>query len=168
MYAPVANFMLCLITLIISFVSSWHMKHVDVSAAFLNGDIDRELHVPFPYNIQKYFQSEKLYQLHKALYGLKHSPLLWFQKLKKELTVEMGYKPLKSNCYIFVDQRGGAVSLILTNADDLIFISSDESVQGSSIHKFLSIFEGTAKLLNWYLSVHIFTPEALMRLSQAA
>lgn len=54
MYAPVVSFILCILTLIIALVSDWSIKHGDVIAAFLNGDIDRDLYVQYPYNIPAY------------------------------------------------------------------------------------------------------------------
>lgn len=161
-HAPVANFTFCLTTFIMFFVSGWEMKHVDVTAAVLTGDVDRELYVWLPYNIPENSLSEILYKLHKALYGLKRSLLLWFQKIKQELTVKMGYKPLKSNCSNFVHQICSAVSVRLAYVDDMIFVFTDESVLKSSIHNFLSIFEKTVEPLNWYLGVRISIRESVM------
>lgn len=39
-YAPVADFIVCILILIIAFVLGWHKKHVDMKAAVLSGDID--------------------------------------------------------------------------------------------------------------------------------
>lgn len=44
-YAPVVTFVICLRILNISFTMGWFVKQVDVMAAFLNGDIDRELYI---------------------------------------------------------------------------------------------------------------------------
>lgn len=88
-YAPVVSFILCILTLILAFSFGWLCKHVDVTAAFLNGDIDRELFIEFPYNIPNCSLTGTIYKLHKALYGLKQALLLWYRKLQYELMYKL-------------------------------------------------------------------------------
>lgn len=55
-YAPVVDFATCLMILIIAFFLDWDKRQVDVKAAFLNGDIDRLLHVRYTANLPWYNQ----------------------------------------------------------------------------------------------------------------
>ncbi len=41
-YAPVVEFSSIRLFLIVAFKNNWKWEHVDVTAAFLNGDIDRD------------------------------------------------------------------------------------------------------------------------------
>lgn len=76
-YAPVVSFGNFLLTVIVSFKLGWFMWHVDVTAAFLNCDIDREFYIRFTYNLPKCRFLKLIFSLHKALYDLKQAPLLW-------------------------------------------------------------------------------------------
>lgn len=88
-YAPVVDFTVCLLALLLTMVMQWSTRHVDVKAAFLNGNIDRVLHIRHPYNLPGSGR-HKIYLLLKSLYGLKQAPLLWYSRLRGCLTSEMG------------------------------------------------------------------------------
>ena len=49
----------------------WHVHHMDVKSAFLNGDLKEEVHVHRSPSYSIATEEGKLYHLHKALYGLR-------------------------------------------------------------------------------------------------
>ena len=53
-------------------VRQWHISHMDVKNAFLNGDLHEEVYMVPPPSISH--QPSKVCQLRKALYGLKQAP----------------------------------------------------------------------------------------------
>jgi hypothetical protein len=93
-YAPVVDFGLVRLMIVIILHKGWHTRYVDVKSAFLNGDIDRETYVTHPVNVSQSLKIDKLYLLHKALYGLHQAPLAWFKKLLETSVDMFGYKQL--------------------------------------------------------------------------
>lgn len=96
-YTPVINFTLWLRTMTIAFSHNSTVLHVDVKAAFLNADIDRDIFVTYSYNIPSNNLKGKVYKHSKSLYGLKQSPLLWFQKLRNVLVNILNYNQFRTD-----------------------------------------------------------------------
>lgn len=59
---------------IVSLVASihWHIHHMDVFNAFMQGDLEDEIYMHLPQGFVS--QGEKVCRLTKSLYGLKHDP----------------------------------------------------------------------------------------------
>jgi hypothetical protein len=53
---------------------NWPVHHMDVKSAFLNGDLGDEVYVSQPSRFIVKGQEQKVYKLHKALYGLRQAP----------------------------------------------------------------------------------------------
>lgn len=98
--APFVDLTVCLFFLPIALVMGWHTRHLDVKAAFLNGDIDGVLYVMFLYNISNK-KNIKTYLLYMSLYDLKQALLLWFTKLKAFLIYDMKCQQLKTDYSVF-------------------------------------------------------------------
>lgn len=75
-YAPVVDFALTLLTLCLCLPNGWDARHVDVKAAFLNGDVDRNTYVRHPYNLPKEMTRNDIYKPLNALYGLRQATLV--------------------------------------------------------------------------------------------
>jgi hypothetical protein len=58
---------------------------MDVKSAFLNGDLKEEVYVCQPPGFVVAREEGKVYQLHKALYGLRQAPCAWNTKLDATL-----------------------------------------------------------------------------------
>ena len=87
------------------------MKQMDVSCAFLHGDIDTDVYVKPP----KGFENGTLvWKLNKALYGLKQAPRLWYQKLHDYL-ISNNYKCSKADAGLYYKTN--------TNNDEKIYIA---------------------------------------------
>lgn len=164
-YSPVVDFRVCLLVWLIDLVMGLCTRHVDVKAAFVNGDNDRVWYIMFPYNVPNK-KKRKMYVLHKSLYGLKQAPLPGSQNF---LINEMKYKQLKTDWSVFIKNgSNGEIQIILTYVDDLIFVSSSTAKHKQEVACFLDQFEGTEEALEWYLGVHICFKEAKLVISQSA
>lgn len=76
---------------------------------------------------------------------------------------------LLPDCSGFIKKRErNTESIILVYVDDLIFISSDITVQDKDIKTFLSHFEGTVERLNWSLGFHISVRRGIMSLFRSS
>jgi hypothetical protein len=67
------------------------LKQYDVPTAFLNAEIDRTLYAETP---EAFRHTEgEIIRVIRALYGLKESPILWYNELRREL-IKLGLKPV--------------------------------------------------------------------------
>ncbi len=130
-YAPVTDFTLTRLMMALPMELSWSMRHIDVTAAFLNGDIDQELFVSHSVNLPIRMKSNAYYSLQKALYRLHQAPLQWYRTLGDALVQELGYVQLASDGTLFknVTQVNGEehITIVLVYVDDLLFMSSDQN-----------------------------------------
>jgi hypothetical protein len=69
-FAPVVRMESVWVLLILAAHNNWSMHHMDVKSTFLNGVLGEEVYVSQPLGFIKERQEKKVYQLHKALYGL--------------------------------------------------------------------------------------------------
>ncbi|KAH9392459.1 hypothetical protein TYRP_005538 [Tyrophagus putrescentiae] len=102
------------------------INQVDVTTAFLYGDIDGEIYLRPP---TAYSTPGQVWRLRKSIYGLKQSPKCWSHKLNAILE-KQGFYPTKSDRCLFV--RGDATTnqaYILVYVDDcLIAAQTDEEL----------------------------------------
>jgi transposase InsO family protein len=73
-FAPVARMKSVRVMIILAAHLSWSVHHMDVKSAFLNGDLGEEVYVSQPPRFIVKDQEQKVYKLHKALYGLRQAP----------------------------------------------------------------------------------------------
>lgn len=137
----------------------------DVTNAFVHANLDREVYMKMPVGYRK---PGTILQLHKALYGLRISPLLW-HKLFTSTLKELGFQaiPHEPCCMI----KDGII--IFFYVDDIIMAyhkqsqSEAETLVALLQQKFT--FTG-GKDLQWFLGVEVIRDKAkqYIWLSQAA
>ena len=98
------------------------LTKLDVSNAFLESDIDRDVYIKPPEG----FPPGCLFKLKKALYGLKQSPRLFQQTLTKEL-LKLGFTPLQTDICIFKHPTSDTRMLVVV--DDIIIEGNDENMR---------------------------------------
>ncbi|CAM9689212.1 unnamed protein product [Heterosigma akashiwo] len=110
MYTPVVNSAsLIRLLLAISANKGYHVDSLDISTAFLNGDIDGNVYVYQPPGFVDPEHPNKVWKLNKALYGLiKQSPRIWYLQLHDHLVLQ-GFKRsgYESCLYVPRDDSGG-------------------------------------------------------------
>eukprot|EP00171_Calliarthron_tuberculosum_P019463 IDg19463t1 len=155
-YSPVVSFTTVLIVLALAEQYSWETMQVDLTLAFLNGDIDRLIYVAHPFNAPASLKRNVYYELQAALYGLKQAPLQWFLKLRHTLVELFGYTQLVSDGAAFIKGRSNSFVIILVYIDDMIFAGPNKPSINAAVSEVLSSFEGKNEgQLTWYLGVHV-------------
>ena len=59
---------------------------MDVNTTFLNGVMEEEVYVEKPLGFETHDRETHVCKLKKALYGLKHAPMTWYDRIDRFLT----------------------------------------------------------------------------------
>jgi hypothetical protein len=60
---------------------SWRLLQMDVKTTFLNGEIEEEVYIEHPDGFLTHERESHVCRLKKSLYGLKHEPRVWYEKI---------------------------------------------------------------------------------------
>lgn len=72
-FTPIARMDSVSVLLALAAQEGWHVHHMDVKSAILNGDLKEEVYIHQPPRFAIAGQEGKMYCLHKALYGLRQA-----------------------------------------------------------------------------------------------
>ncbi|GKC79363.1 retrovirus-related pol polyprotein from transposon TNT 1-94, partial [Tanacetum coccineum] len=119
-FAPVAR--LEAIRLFIANAASHNMMifQMDVKTTFLNGGLNKVVCVSQPEGFLDPNQPTHVYRLKKALYGLKHAPRAWYDKLSMFL-MSTGFSKGVVDPTLFIKKTGKHILLVQIYVDDIIF-----------------------------------------------
>ena len=106
------------------------LDSVDVSTAFLNGDIDAEVYMKIPDGLNIEGDPEPgedpkrwVVRLLKGLYGIKQGPRIWALKLHSVLS-GIGFERTDCDHSVYVYRRGEVRIMLLIHVDDLLLASN--------------------------------------------
>jgi hypothetical protein len=111
---------------------------MDVVTAFLNGDLDKNIHMEQPEGFIAPENTDKVCRLRKALYGLKQANRQWYAKMDTFLCGELGFTRNAADHYFYVRIRGEQITLIALYVDDLLIACVDKTTL-DAIEKALSM-----------------------------
>jgi hypothetical protein len=117
-FAPVAKFASLRTILAIAAIEDLEVHHMDVSSAFLNGDLEEDIYMVQPEGFVEPGKEHMVCHLRKSLYGLKQSPRQWYQKLH-ETFLDLGFKRCPSDNSIWVWAKDHVKVIIPVYVDDL-------------------------------------------------
>jgi transposase InsO family protein/predicted RNA binding protein YcfA (HicA-like mRNA interferase family) len=127
-FAPTARFGALRTVIALAAVEDMELESVDISTAFLNGDIDADVYMQVPEGIE--IEGEEkgrwVLKLLKALYGIKQGPRLWSKKLNQALEA-MGFKRLDCDHSVFIYEKGDIKIIVPVHVDDLVIASKSRS-----------------------------------------
>jgi Reverse transcriptase (RNA-dependent DNA polymerase) len=127
-FAPTARFAALRTVIALAAEEDMELESIDVSTAFLNGEIDAEVFMDIPEGMDVEGDSDHKWvlQLLKGLYGIKQGPRIWSRKLHKEL-YDMGFIRLECDHSVFVYERNNVKLVIPVHVDDLIIASKSKT-----------------------------------------
>jgi hypothetical protein len=119
---------------------SWSVHHMDVKSAFLNADLGEEVYVSQPPGFIVKGQEQKVYKLHKALYGLRQAPRAWNSKLDTVLH-EVGFSKCKTEYRLYIQVKNKKRLAVGVYVDDLIIMGKFDQE--------LNLFKNEIKKVFW-------------------
>ena len=118
-FSPVAKYKSIRSLLAIANQLNLEVHQMDVSTAFLNGELEEEIYMTQPEGYIKEGEEELVCKLNKSIYGLKQSSRCWYNTIDQFL---------KNSCYVqsnsdpclYIKRQGEDIMLIALYVDDLI------------------------------------------------
>jgi len=119
-FSPVVKLTTLRLMLALSTQFDFYFHQMDVTSAFLNGEIEEEIYLSKPLGMR---QDGKLLKLHKSLYGLKRSPRNWNNKFN-EFMLEENFVRSKNDYCLYIKIQGGSNLYCLLYVDDLLIFAN--------------------------------------------
>ena len=89
-FAPASRSAAVRLVLAISAIEDLHLHSVDISHAFINGELEEEIYMKQPEGFEE-MGPDYVCRLQRSIYGLKQAGRVWNQKLHSVLTL-IGFK----------------------------------------------------------------------------
>ena len=121
-YAPVTRYDSLRLILSLAANYNWHIRQYDVSTAFLNSSIDKEIYMSQPEGYSN--GTNQVCRLNKAIYGLIQSPRLWNITLAEAL-LSMNFTQLETDQCVFYYEKDGERVFLISYVDDGLLVSSN-------------------------------------------
>ncbi|CAN1315366.1 Retrovirus-related Pol polyprotein from transposon TNT 1-94 [Linum perenne] len=133
-FSPVVKMNTVKLLLAVAATKQWHLEQMDISNAFLHGDLEEEVYMDLPQGIHG-IDRGKVCKLRKSLYGLKQASRQWFSKLTEALQ-RFGFIQSLSDYSLFTKSSDRGNVIMLVYVDDLI-ISGDSMSLINEVKQFL-------------------------------
>jgi hypothetical protein len=167
-FAPVARLDSVRLLLALAAQEGWMVHHMDVKSAFLNGELKEEVYVVQPPGYVKQGQEHRVYELSKALYGLRQAPRAW--NIKLDITLKkLGFRQSPLEHGLYARSEGDTRLLVGVYVDDLIVIGGCSK----TISNFKEQMQAEFKMsdlgsLSFYLGIEVHQNKGRITLSQGA
>ena len=126
-FAPVARSATFRILLTISSARKLVVQQFDVKTAFLNGVLEEEIYMKPPPGSVNVEDSDKVFKLHKSLYGLKQAARSWNKTLHDALMKTGFRQSINDNC-LYVLKNDNEECYVITHVDDMLLAAKTKTV----------------------------------------
>ncbi|PKU66248.1 Retrovirus-related Pol polyprotein from transposon TNT 1-94 [Dendrobium catenatum] len=133
-FSPVAKMPTLRILFTVAVHRNWQILQLDVSNAFLHGDLSEDIYMRQPIGFVDPKAPNSVCKLHKSLYGLKQAPRKWFEKLTSFLQ-NQGFRFSRSDPSLLIFSHNHIQMFLLIYVDDFLLTGND----ASAIQALLSI-----------------------------
>ncbi|KFM75106.1 Retrovirus-related Pol polyprotein from transposon TNT 1-94, partial [Stegodyphus mimosarum] len=165
-FAPVVRHTTIRTFLAVAAYGKMHVRYVDVTTAFLRGNLKEEIFMEQPEGTIQSGQEEKVCKLKKALYGLKQAARA-LNKRVGEVLKNSNFSQSTAGPCLFLKKDGNDTIMIIVYVDDiLIACKSEEKIK--RLIKYLNEFFEAKDLgeVRNYLGINIKRDENKFLLSQ--
>jgi hypothetical protein len=165
-FAAVAQMKSFRTTCALSQLLNLNMTQIDISNAFLHGDLEEEIYMHHPPGYKG--KQGTCLKLKKGLYGLKQAGRIWNTKLISTLK-QAGFVPLISDSQILHQRRGDCVFIVGVHVDDITLSVNNEEWRKEVLAKLRKDFlVKDLGPLSYYLGIKVQHVNGETKLSQQA
>lgn len=163
-FAPVAQMKSLRVLLAIAAIKKYKLYQLDVTSAFLNGKIDKEIYMEQPEGFND--GTDRVCLLKKSLYGLKQAPRIWNSDVDATL-VSLGLKRCISDPCVYVYDVGDKKLILLIYVDDCVLIYNDDATRDSVVARLKDKYDvQVCGELKWILGQRVTTTDDAITLDQ--
>ncbi|PKU81771.1 putative mitochondrial protein [Dendrobium catenatum] len=105
---------------------NWAVTQLDISNAFLHGDLHDAVYMKQPRSFEDAQHLQYVRKLHKSIYGLKQSPRLWFNKLTQSLQ-HNGFNFSKAVPSVLLYTKADVRVFVLIYVNDILITSNNKA-----------------------------------------
>ncbi|XP_019057522.1 PREDICTED: uncharacterized protein LOC109116481, partial [Tarenaya hassleriana] len=125
-FSPVAKLVTVKLLLALAAKQNWILTQMDVTNAFLHGDLEEEIYMSLPPGYTDAqsgnMPRDAVCKLQKSLYGLRQASRQWYHKFASVL-LEDGFKQSKADHTLFVRRSKSGFVALLVYVDDIVIAS---------------------------------------------
>jgi hypothetical protein len=133
----------------------WHVHHLDVKSAFLNGELAETVFVKQALGFAVKGAEHKVLQLRKALYGLQQAPRAWNAKLDATLHA-LGFARCATEHVLYMRRQEKEELVIGVYVDDLIVTGAHtEDIDGFKPEMATRFRMSDLDQLSYYLGIEV-------------
>jgi hypothetical protein len=127
-FAPTARFASLRTVIALAALEDWELESIDISTAFLNGEIDAEVYMKQPEGFEAVGHEghEWVLKLLKGIYGIKQGPRIWSLKLHEALKA-IGFTRIESDHSVYIYERKNIKIIVPVYVDDLVLASKSKA-----------------------------------------
>lgn len=108
----------------------WELEQLDVTTAFLHGDLEETIYMSQPEGFIKPGMENKVCLLKKSIYGLKQASRQWHKKFDDHVLRNGFVRSKYDECVYIKKKKGVAVAYLLLYVDDMLVAgASKQEVQ---------------------------------------
>lgn len=123
-FAPVVKLTTIRVLLALAAVHDFDIEQMDVTTAFLNGDLDQDIYMQIPEGLRTPKNEGMVCKLRKSLYGLKQAPRQWYAKIHTFLVVDLKFKASMNDPCLYVQKFESNILIIALYVDDLLIVGN--------------------------------------------
>ena len=127
--SPVAKMIKVKTLLAVAAAKNWSLTQLDISNAFLNGELTKEIYMKLPLGYTPKadvtLPPNVVCKLNKSLYGLKQASRQWFMKFSMIL-LSLGFQKSHSDHTLFIKRVEGKYVAVLFYVDEIIIASNND------------------------------------------
>ena len=138
-FSPVVSYPALRLLIALAVELDLKIFHLDVTAAFLNGNLKETIYMEQPEGLVE--EPGKVWQLHKAIYGLKQASKSWYDFCKKVLKSEIGLNNLPTEPCIYYSGKGLSLCIVAVYVDDFLVLCKDRKCADDLAEKLKCHFE---------------------------
>lgn len=143
-FSPVVRYANIRLLVALAVEHELYMHQMDVSSAYLNGELDDEVYMAQPEHFVDDQHPNLVLKLKNSLYGLKQSGRAWNMKLTN-VFINMGFKQCVSEQCMYIRNHNDMVNIIAVYVDDFIIASTSKAELNSikaAISKEFDVVDG--------------------------